>query len=177
MAPQVACFSASVMIGCRVICSVELMRTLPGRADLPVIFLSAYGEGDTVARALEAGAADYIVKPFSHAELAARVALALRRQSPPAPFRVGELVLDRARRRVTLAGRALRFTATEYRLLEALSLDAGGVADYGTLIRRVWGGKGGGNVEALRSDDARKPRYVIGVRGLGYRMPEPDDGT
>ena len=50
---------------------------------------------------------------------------------------------------------------------------AGGVATCETLIRRVWGGRGGGNVEALRSDDARKPRYVIGVRGLGYRMPEP----
>ena len=163
---------------------IELMRTLPGLADLPVIFVSAYGEGDTVARALEAGAADYIVKPFSPAELAARVALALRRQSPPAPFRVGELVFDRAKRRVTLAGQALRLTATEYRLLHALSLDAGGVATYETLMRRVWGEKGGGNMEALRSavtklrrklgDDARKPRYVIGERGLGYRMPEPD---
>ena len=166
---------------------VELMRTLPGLADLPVIFLSAYGEGDTVARALEAGAADYLVKPFSPAELAARVALALRRQSPPAPFRVGELVLESAQHRVTLAGRVLRLTATEYRLLHALVLDAGGVATYEALIRRVWGEHGGGNVAALRSavaklrrklgDDAKKPRYVIGVRGLGYRMPEPDDGT
>ena len=164
---------------------IELMRTLPGLSDLPVIFVSAYGEGDTVARALEAGAADYIVKPFSPAELVARVALALRRQSPPAPFRVGELAVDRAKRRVTLAGRALRLTATEYRLLQALLLDAGGVATYETLMRRVWGEKGGGNVEALRSavaklrrklgDDARKPRYVIGERGLGYRMPEPDE--
>ena len=163
---------------------IELMRTLPGLAGLPVIFVSAYGEGDTVARALEAGAADYIVKPFSPAELAARVALALRRHAPPAPFAVGELALDRSNRRVTLAGRALRLTATEYRLLDALSLDAGGVATYETLIRRVWGEKGGGNVEALRSavaklrrklgDDARKPRYVIGERGLGYRMPGPD---
>ena len=163
---------------------VELMRTVPGLADLPVVFVSAYGEGDTVARALEAGAADYIVKPFSQAELAARVALALRRQSPPAPFRVGELVFDRAKRRVTLAGRPLRLTATEYRLLHALSLNAGGVAAYETLLRRVWGEKGGGNMEALRSavtklrrklgDDAKNPRYVIGERGLGYRMPEPD---
>ena len=164
---------------------IELMRTLPGLADLPVILVSAYGEGDTIARALEAGAADYIVKPFSTAELAARVALALRRQSPPALFRVGELAFDRAKRRVTLAGRPLRLTRTEYRLLHALVLDAGGVATYETLMRRIWGEQGGGNMEALRSavaklrrklgDDARKPRYVIGERGLGYRMPEPDD--
>ena len=164
---------------------IELMRTLPGLADLPVIFVSAYGEGDTVARALEAGAADYIVKPFSPAELAARVALALRRQSPAAQFRIGELAFDRTKSRVTLAERPLRLTRTEYRLLHALSLDAGGVATYETLMRRVWGEKGGGNMEALRSavaklrrklgDDARKPRYVIGERGLGYRMPEPDE--
>lgn len=86
---------------------------------------------------------------------------------------------------MTLAGRVLRLTATEYRLLTALSLDAGGLAIYETLLRRVWGEKGGGNMEALRSavaklhrklgDDARKPRYVIGERGLGYRMPEPDE--
>ena len=113
------------------------------------------------------------------------MALALRRQSPPAPFRVGEFAVDRGSRRVTLAGRTLRLTTTEYRLLHALILDAGGVATWETLIRRVWGGKGGGSVEALRSavaklrrklgDDARKPRYVIGVRGLGYRMPEPGE--
>ena len=114
------------------------------------------------------------------------LALALRRQSPPVPFRVGELAFDRSKRRVTLAGRALRLTKTEYRPLHTLSFDAGGgVATYETLLRWVWVGKGGGNMEALRSavknlrrklgDDARKPRYVIGERGLAYRMPEPDE--
>ena len=161
-----------------------LQTTRPALAEVPVIFVSAYGQSDTVARALEAGAADYIVKPFSPPELAARVALALRRAARVASFRVGELELDRTKRRVTLAGRAIRLTATGYRLLEALSLDAGGVATYEALIRRVWSGKGGGSVRALRSavarlrrklgDDARKPRYVIGERGLGYRMPKPD---
>ena len=69
--------------------------------------------GAKQSRALEAGAADQIAKPFSPTELAARVALALRRQSPSAPFRVGELAFDQAKRRVTLAGRMLRLTATE----------------------------------------------------------------
>ena len=105
---------------------IELMRTLPALADLPVIFVSAYGRGDTVARALEAGAADYIVKPFSPAELVARVGLALRRRTAPAPFVLGDLAIDRAKPRVTVAGRPVRLTATEYRLLHALSLDAGG---------------------------------------------------
>ena len=162
---------------------IELMRTLPALSDLPVIFVSAYGGGETIARALEAGAADYIVKPYSPAELVARVALALRRRTTSAPFRIGDLEIDRTKRRVALAGRPLRLTATEYRLLHALSLDAGGATTYEALQRRVWG-PGRGNPQAVRSavaklrrklgDDARNPRYILGERGLGYRMPDPD---
>ena len=162
---------------------IELMRSLPALQDLPVIFVSAYGGGDTVARALEAGAADYIVKPYSPAELAARVSLALRRHTAPGTFRIGDLEIDRDKRRVTLAGRPLRLTATEYRLLNALSLDAGGASSYEVLQRRVWG-PGKGDAQAVRSavtklrrklgDDARNPRYILGERGMGYRMPEPD---
>ena len=164
---------------------IELMRTLPALADLPVIFISAYGRGETIARALEAGAADYLVKPFSAAELAARVGLALRRRDAPEPFVLGDLVIDRAKRRVTLDGRPVRLTATEYRLLHALSLDAGGVTTYESLQRRVWGEPGGTNPQAVRSavrklrrklgDEAGEPRYVLNVRGLGYRMPGPQD--
>ena len=164
---------------------IELMQTLPALADLPVIFISAYGRGDTVARALEAGAADYIVKPFSPAELVARVGLALRRRTDPAPFVLGDLAIDRPRRRVTLAGRPLRLTAIEYRLLHALSLDVGGATTYESLMRRVWGDRGGSNPQAVRSairklrrklgDDAKNPRYILGERGVGYRMPEPED--
>ena len=86
---------------------IALMQTLPALAQMPVIFLSAYGRGDTVARALEAGAADYIVKPFSAAELVARVKVALARHAGPEPFRLGALVIARAKRRVTVAGRAV----------------------------------------------------------------------
>ena len=163
---------------------IELLRTLPELADLPVIFVSAYGRGETVARALEAGAADYLVKPFSPAELVARVGLALRRRTPPAPFVLGDLAIDRARRRVTVAGRPVRLTATEYRLLHALSLDAGGATTYESLLRRVWGGRRGGNPQAVRSavrklrrklgDAGGRPRYILTERGLGYRMPRPD---
>ncbi len=163
---------------------IELMRTLPALSELPVIFVSAYGAGDTVARALEAGAADYIVKPYSPTELAARVALALRRRTAPAPFLLGELAIDRVARRVTVAGLPVRLTATEYRLLHALSLDAGGATTHEDLVRRVWG-PGKGNPQAVRSavrklrrklgDDARNPKYILGERGLGYRMPAPGD--
>ena len=106
---------------------IGLMRALPTLADLPVIFVSAYACGGTIARTLEAVAADYIVKPYSPAELAARVRLALRQRAAPRPFRVGELEIDHVKRRITVAGCTMRLTATEYRLLHALSLDADGV--------------------------------------------------
>ena len=107
---------------------ITLMQTLPALAGLPVIFVSAYGREETVARALEAGAADYIVKPFSPGELVARVRAALRRETAhePEPFRLGDLVIDYALRRVTVAGHPVRLTATEYELLRVLSLDAAG---------------------------------------------------
>ncbi len=162
------------------------MRTLPALADLPVIFVSAYGRGETIARALEAGAADYIVKPFSPAELVARVGIALNRRAAPGPFVLGDLAIDRATRRVTVAGKPVRLTAIEYRILHTLSLDAGGATTYETLQRRVWGDRGGANPQTMRNairklrrklgDDARNPKYILSERGLGYRMPGPHDG-
>jgi len=164
---------------------IELMRTLPALADLPIIFVSAYGRGETIAQALEAGAADYIVKPFSPAELVARVGVALHRRAAPGPFVIGDLAIDRATRRVTVAGRPVRLTAIEYKLLHTLSLDAGGATTWETLVRRVWGDRGGAHPETVRNairklrskigDDARNPRYILSERGLGYRMPGPDD--
>ena len=164
---------------------IELMRTLPALADLPVIFVSAYGRGEIIARALETGAADYIVKPFSPAELVARVGVALNRHATPGPFVLGDLAIDRATRRVTVAGRPVRLTAIEYKLLHTLSLDAGGATTWETLRRRVWGDRGGANPQTVRNairklrqklgDDARNPRYILSERGLGYRMPGPDD--
>ena len=78
---------------------IELMQTVPELADLPVIFISGYGRDETIARALEAGADDYVVKPFSPTELTARIRAALRRRSNPAPFVLGALAIDYDRRR------------------------------------------------------------------------------
>ena len=73
---------------------IELMETVPGLADLPVIFVSAYGRDETIARALEAGAEDYVVKPFSQTELTARIGAALRRRAEPDLFVLGDLAID-----------------------------------------------------------------------------------
>ncbi|MCY3841984.1 MAG: ATP-binding protein [Acidobacteria bacterium] len=166
---------------------IELMKSVPELDDLPVIFISAYGGDETVARTLDAGAADYIVKPFSPTELTARVRAALRRHAEPAPFLLGELTIHYEQRRVTVGGRLLELTATEFEMLRVLSVNAGRVVTYYSLLRQAWGGRnrGGGDpkqvhaiVRRLRrklGDDAARPFYVRNVRGVGYRMPGPGD--
>ncbi len=164
---------------------IELMGQIAELSDLPVIFISAYGRDETVARALDAGAADYIVKPFSPTELTARVRAALRRRQRPAPFVLGELAIDYESRRVTVAGRAVDLTATEHALLRVLSLNAGRVVPYDKLLRQVWGGReyAGPNlvrifVRNLRrklGEDAERPAWIFNQRGVGYRMPDPDE--
>ena len=164
---------------------VELMRTVPELADLPVIFISAYGRDETIAQALEAGADDYVVKPFSPTELTARIRAALRRRSNPTPFVLGELAIDYDRRRVSVAGRPVTLTATEYDLLRVLAQGAGRVLTHEALLRQVWAGRGTGNPKKVRAyvkrlrhrlgDDAASPTWIFNERGVGYRMPRPGD--
>ena len=114
---------------------IELMQSVPALADRPVIFLSAYGRDETIARALEARAADYIVKPVSPTELVARIQAALRKRNAPRPlYQMGELAIDYDERRVSLAGRPVQLTATEYNLLRELSVKAGRVLTYEDLL-------------------------------------------
>ena len=129
------------------------------------------------------GAADYLVKPFSSAELTARVRAALRRGSGAERVVLGELTIDHEQRRATLAGRPLELTATEYGLLRALAIRAGKVATYESLLRQVWGERGDAKdvrtfVKKLRrklGDDAARPAWILTERGVGYRMVGPDD--
>ena len=164
---------------------IELMQTVPELADLPVIFISGYGRDETIARALEAGADDYIVKPFSPTELTARIRAVLRRHSAAPPFTLRHLAIDYDRRQVTVAGRAVALTATEFELLRVLSQGAGRVLTHETLLRRVWGERAKDNpkivrayVKRLRSklgDDAGRPALIFNERGVGYRMARPGD--
>ena len=164
---------------------IELMESVPELADLPVVFISGYGRDETIARALEAGAADYIVKPFSATELTARVRAALRRHSDPEPFALGELAIHYEQRRVTVGEREVVLTATEYELLSVLSRRAGRVVTYDTLLRQIWGERETGDINLVRNfvkklraklgDDAATPTWVLNVRGVGYRMPPPSE--
>ena len=166
---------------------IELMESVPELAGVPVIFLSAYGRDQVIARALEAGADDYVVKPFSPTELVARVQTVLRRRAaselsePPEPYRRGELTIDYAERRVSVAGRAVRLTNIEYRLLFELSVNAGRVLTHDQLLQRVWGLAHSGQPGAVRTfvkslrrklgDDADNPKYIHTEIRVGYRMP------
>ena len=165
---------------------IELMKSILDIAEVPVIFLSAYGRDEIIARAFEAGATDYMVKPFSPTELVARVRGALRRRmaastgEPSGPFVLGDLVIDYAERRASVAGRSVHLTPTEYELLFELSVNAGRVLTFDALLDRVWGlGRSGDRgsvrtyVKRLRRklrEDAGNPKYIFAEPRVGYRM-------
>ena len=167
---------------------VELMGDLLAVSRVPVVFLSVYGRDEVIARALEEGATDYIVKPFSPTELVARVRAALRRfeelgrPGPARAFRLGELAIDYERRRVTLSGEPVELTPTEYDLLAELAAEAGRVVPHDRLLRRVWSPGKPGNMRVLRThlmrlrrklgEDGENPRYIFAEPRVGYCMPE-----
>jgi len=163
---------------------IKLMDHVPELNELPVIFISAYGRDETIARALGAGAADYIVKPFSPTELTARIRAVLRRRTRPETFRLGELVVDYDRRMVSLSGSPVELTATEYEVLRLLSVNAGRVMTYRSLLRQGWARYQGrvepklvhAVVKRLRrklGEDGSRASYIRNERGVGYRMPAP----
>ena len=167
---------------------IELMKSILAAAEVPVIFLSAYGRDEIIANALESGAADYMVKPFSPTELVARVGAAMRSRlvpvlnEPSEPFVLGDLTVDYAERRVSIAGRPVRLTVTEYKLLLALSINAGGVLTHTELLQQVWDMDHSSDTSVVRTfvrrlrrklgDDANNPTYIFAEPSVGYRMPK-----
>ena len=170
---------------------IELMRDILNIANVPVIFLSGYGRDQVIARAFDMGAEDYLVKPFSSTELLARIQAALRRRATPErmepsePYVRGELTIDYAGRRVTVAGQPVQLTATEYNLLAELSVNAGRVLTYEHLLRRVWGVNNSGSPRVIAThlmrlrrklgEDADNPRYIFAEPRVGYRMGSADE--
>jgi len=161
----------------------EVIRRIRAFSDVPVIVLSVReGQADKVA-ALDAGADDYVTKPFGMEELLARARAAMRRvqpEDPSPPVKVfGNVEVDLARQLVTSRGDQLHLTRTEYALLEALVTNPGKLLTHQWLLRRVWG-QGYGTettylrtyVRALRKklgDDASAPALIITEPGVGYR--------
>jgi DNA-binding response OmpR family regulator/signal transduction histidine kinase len=165
---------------------LDLLQEVPELSDLPVIFISGYGREETIARAFELGADDYVVKPFSGTELVARVGATLRRHREPEPFVLGELAIHYETRKVTLSGEPVDLTAREFELLRLLSVNAGRVVHFDTLLRRVWAGRDGADANAVRmfvrnvrrklGENATAPVWIFNQRGVGYRMAKPGAG-
>ena len=158
------------------------VRTWSG---VPVIVLSARaGEADKIS-ALDAGADDYLTKPFSVGELQARVRATLRRRRPPASgnaglLHFGDVAVDLKDRRVTKAGVSVHLTPTEYRLLSVMAASEGRVLTAPQLLRSVWGPSHAEDGHYLRiymghlrhklEDNPAQPRYLLTETGVGYRL-------
>ena len=164
----------------------EVCRRLREWSQIPIIMLSARGdEGDKV-KCLELGADDYITKPFGVDELLARVRAVMRRTEtagsiPTQPsFASGDLKINFVERRVTVAGKEVKLTPTEYKLLQELVLNANKVLTHGMLLGKVWGPEYGEEREYLRvfigrlrrqlEPDPESPRYIVTIPGVGYQF-------
>jgi two-component system response regulator RegX3 len=178
----------------------DVCRTLRERSKVPIIMLTARGEETDRIVGLELGADDYIVKPFSAREVAARIRAVLRRAgddartgSPPGgeaasgrePLELGPVRVDRARRAASVDGEDLDLTRKEFELLELLMREAGAVVSRERLIDEVWDTNWFGStktldvhVSSLRrklGDDSANPRFIHTVRGVGFRFASADE--
>jgi two-component system KDP operon response regulator KdpE len=164
---------------------LEVINRIREWSRVPIVVLSARGrESDKIA-ALDAGADDYLTKPFSVGELLARVRVALRHASTvsetiDSPFQVGGLIADLGRRQVFVDDQEVRLTPTEYRLLAVLVRHAGRVVTHRQLLREVWGPDSVFENQYLRvymgqlrrkiESDPARPRYLRTELGVGYRL-------
>ena len=161
------------------------MEKVPALADQPVIFISAYDRVETIAKTLEAGVADYLVRPFSSTEPVARIRSALRMRDDPEHFVLGDPKTDYDRRSVSLAGVKVDLTNTEYELLRTLSLRVGRVLTFDFLIRRVWRQRVYANPKLVHvfikkqrgklNDDAKKPSTSL-ANAVSARLPHGPAG-
>jgi two-component system, OmpR family, KDP operon response regulator KdpE len=167
----------------------EVIRRLRAWSDTPIIVLTVRESQQQKVAALDAGADDYVIKPFAMEELLARMRAVRRRatlESSRSVLRFGDLEVDLARQAVKLGGELVHFTPIEYRLLEAMTTHPGKLLTHGWLLQTVWGPGYAKESHYLRvyiqqlrrklGDDPGRPRFILTESGLGYRWkPEPDD--
>jgi two-component system, OmpR family, KDP operon response regulator KdpE len=166
---------------------VEVIRRIREWSQVPIIVLSVREREDDKVQALDAGADDYLTKPFGIGELLARIKVALRRSLREAPepvFTVDDLQVDLPHRRVIVRGEDVQLTPTEYELLRMLVTHAGKVLTHGQILKRIWGLTYLEQPHVLRVNisnlrrkievDASRPRYILTEPGVGYRMKSGD---
>jgi two-component system KDP operon response regulator KdpE len=163
----------------------DVCATLRQWTDVPILLVSAVGDEDEKIAALDAGADDYVTKPFATGELLARLRAALRRAGPAASpvVEVGQIRIDLDKALVTLDGERVHLTPHEFRILRLLALNEGKLLTHRTILREVWG-RGYGEesnylhvyMSQLRrklEPDPAKPRYLLTEPGAGYRLVAP----
>ena len=170
----------------------DIARTLRARSSVPILILTARGTETDRIVGLELGADDYVVKPFSGAEVIARMRAILRRTTPApeasdpeGPIRIGELDFDPGARRVMLRGEELSLARKEFDLLAELVRHSGQVVSREDLMSRVWDENWFGSTRTLDvhirwlrqklGDDPSEPRYIATVRGVGFRFTAPEE--
>jgi two-component system, OmpR family, KDP operon response regulator KdpE len=163
----------------------DVCRELRRWSSAPILVLSAVGEEKEKIAALDAGADDYVTKPFSGDELLARLRAALRRTAPSGEpvLEVGELRIDREKRSVTMNGKPISLTPTEWDLLRLLAENEGKLLTHPAILREIWGPayREESNylhvyVSHLRrkiEPDPARPRYLLNQPGVGYRLVSP----
>jgi two-component system, OmpR family, KDP operon response regulator KdpE len=166
---------------------VDVCREVREWSHVPIVVVSALGDEREKVRALDAGADDYVTKPFGSQELAARLRAVLRRtadvgtESPT--ITVGDLTIDLADRRVERGGEQIHLTPIEFDLLRVLAQNRGRLVTHKQLLQEVWGPAYGEETHYLRvhvahirrklEPDPARPRYVVTEPGVGYRLIEP----
>src|SRR4051795_10200526 len=170
----------------------DVCRALRRRSNVPILMLTARGTETDRIVGLELGADDYVVKPFSGAEVIARIRAVLRRSQrsapdapPPQPATIGELEVDFGARQVTLRGEPVELSRKEFDLLSELVRAAGKVVSREDLMARVWDENWFGSTKTLDThvgwlrrklgDDTASPRYLHTVRGVGFRFSSPEE--
>jgi len=166
----------------------EVCRRLREWSQIPIIMLSARGDESDKVKCLDLGADDYITKPFGKGELIARVKAVLRRteaaaSTPTQPsFTSGDLQINFAQRRVTVSGKEVKLTPTEFTLLQEFALNAGKVLTHTYLLNKVWGPEYREEREYLHvfvrrlraklEPDPTNPKYIMTVSGIGYQFKD-----
>jgi two-component system KDP operon response regulator KdpE len=166
----------------------EVLKRIREWSRIPILMLSARHNEEDKVKCLDLGADDYLCKPFGINELVARIRAVLRRSTPACDVRgqssvtTGELQIDFARRRVTVAGAEVALTSTEYNLLRELALACGKVFTHAELLRRVWGPEYGDEWQYLHvyasrlrakiEADPKCPKYIKTIPGVGYMLQD-----
>jgi two-component system KDP operon response regulator KdpE len=166
---------------------IDIIKKVREFSDIPIVVVSARDQDNEMVEALDAGADDYLTKPFSIKELLARIRVVFRHSGnkkdvAPAVYKVADLEIDLEKHKVTLEGKDIHFTTMEYNLLTLLVKNSGKVLTHRYILKEVWGTYLDSDMQSLRvfmanirrklEKNPAKPRYILTEVGIGYRFAD-----